>query len=498
VIPRVYDGWKPGGLIAYLMGPGRAEKHRRPRVIATWDGQDAAWQPARTGPGEWDFDLGPVSRALRAPAMVAGLPDRHDGSSRRGYVWHLSVRNAPQDRVLTDGQWAEIARDLLDGAGIACRDDPGGPRWVAIRHAEDHIHVAVVLVRQDTGRRFWPHNDWPGLRRTARELEDRLQLTPTAPADRTAARAPGRAELGKAQRQAREPARIELARVVRLTAVSSNGPEAFASVLREAGYLIELRHAPSGDVIGYKVARPGDVNSSGSPVFYSGSKLAPDLSMPRLHRRWGDGPAAGGRASAAGAGRYVRRARRTVAGARARGRQADGAAGDIASATGDLLLAAEASRLFGGGPAADTFDRASRSDPARRSRTGSGLRHMARQMIRQRYYSDGTDDHGATVALVVALAALVREIAAWHRDRGRVHQAAAADAAAAAIDRWPQSDVPEQAVARSAGLSAVLAAAGADRPNELSTPQVGPAAVTATPRPRIGRARSGTSRAPRD
>src|SRR5436305_1598439 len=83
---------------------------------------------------------------------------------------------------------------------------------------------------------------------------------------RTAGRAPGRAELGKAQRQAREPARTELARVTRLAAVSSNGPEAFASVLREAGYLVEPRRAPSGDVIGYKVARPGDVNASGNPI----------------------------------------------------------------------------------------------------------------------------------------------------------------------------------------------------------------------------------------
>ena len=50
------------------------------------------------------------------------------------------------------------ARELLDGAGIAKQGDVGGPRWVAIRHAEDHIHIAAVLVRQDTSRRFWPHH----------------------------------------------------------------------------------------------------------------------------------------------------------------------------------------------------------------------------------------------------------------------------------------------------------------------------------------------------
>jgi hypothetical protein len=435
---------------------------------------------------------------MRAPAMVAGLPDGDDGSGRRGYVWHLSIRNARGDRTLTDSQWAEIAREMLDGAGVAGRADPGGPRWVAIRHAEDHIHVAAVLVRQDTGRRFWPHNDWPRLRRTARKLEDRLQLTPTAPADRTAAAAPGRAELGKAQRQAREPARVELARVVRLAAVSSINVNAFASVLRGAGYLVELRYAPSGDVIGYKVARPGDLSSSGNPIFYSGSKLAPDLSMPRLHRRWEDGPVPAGRTGAADAQRSVRRARRAVAAARARGGTTDAVAGDIVGATGDLLLAVEASRSFRG-QAADTFDRASRvprSHPSTRSRSGSGLRHVARQMIRQRYYADGADDSGATVALAVALAALVREVAEWHRDRGRAHQASAAKAAAATIDRWPQS-APSTPSTVAPGMSAVLVA-GANRYDEMNTAQADPARATTTLRPRASRTRSGTSRVPRD
>ncbi|WP_345423499.1 hypothetical protein [Pseudonocardia xishanensis] len=57
------------------------------------------------------------------------------------------MRLSDADRVLPDEQWAEIARELLHDAGIAERDDPGGPRWVAVRHADDHIHIAAVLVR---------------------------------------------------------------------------------------------------------------------------------------------------------------------------------------------------------------------------------------------------------------------------------------------------------------------------------------------------------------
>ena len=59
------------------------------RVIASWDGLDAGWQPPRTGPGEYDLGLGPLIDALHAPAIAAGLPLRAPaGEARRGYVWH--------------------------------------------------------------------------------------------------------------------------------------------------------------------------------------------------------------------------------------------------------------------------------------------------------------------------------------------------------------------------------------------------------------------------
>ena len=164
MITKVVHGRRVGGLIAYLMGPGRAQEHVRPRVIASWDGRDAGWQPLPAAEG--GFELGPLIRAVRAPAVAAGLPEA-DGDGKRGYVWHCSARVAAADRVLTDAEWANVARDLLDGAGVAARGDVGGPRWVAIRHADDHIHIAVVLVRQDTSRRFWPSRDFPRLREAA-------------------------------------------------------------------------------------------------------------------------------------------------------------------------------------------------------------------------------------------------------------------------------------------------------------------------------------------
>jgi hypothetical protein len=75
-----------------------------------------------------------------------------------------------------------------------------------------------------------------------------------------------------------------------------------------------LRRAPSGNLLGYKLARPGDTTAAGEPVFHSGSKLAPDLSLPRLLQRWASTP------SACGTGRTPRASDvlEAVAAARAR------------------------------------------------------------------------------------------------------------------------------------------------------------------------------------
>ncbi|MFC4951027.1 relaxase/mobilization nuclease domain-containing protein [Pseudonocardia sp. GCM10023141] len=448
MITKVVEGWRVGGLIAYLMGPGRAQEHVNPRVIASWDGRDAAWQPQQTGPTEFDRELGPLIRALRAPAVAAGLPEQ-DAGGKRGYVWHCSVRLAAADRVLTDGEWAEITRELLHGAGVATRDDVGGPRWVAVRHADDHIHIAVVLVRQDTCRRFWPSHDRRRLRTAAKRIERRLGLTSTAPADGTAARAPQRGEIEKARRQGREPARLELARAVRTAAVAAADVESFVDELRGAGYLVEVRRAPSGDPLGYKVARAADVTAAGVPVFYSGSKLAPDLSLPRLLSGWA---AAAEGSDATDPVRIARRrviaARSVVSNARRRHGGNNEGVEDVVHAANDVLTAISGwSADLGTG--SEQFTRAARPPRGTRTTPGpraAGLRRVARQLVRTRRMPGARDDpNSAAVALVVALSTLIREVAAWQRDSAREHQAAAAVAAAHSLDRWTMNRVASAA-----------------------------------------------------
>ena len=48
MIAKISRGWNAGGLLRYLMGPGRFNQHTHQRVIAAWDGAPELHQPART------------------------------------------------------------------------------------------------------------------------------------------------------------------------------------------------------------------------------------------------------------------------------------------------------------------------------------------------------------------------------------------------------------------------------------------------------------------
>lgn len=55
----------------------------------------------------------------------------------------------------------------------------------------------------------------------------------------------------------------------------------FFNLLADAGLQVETRTLPSGDLGGYKVALPDD----GTPIWFSGSSLATDLSLPQIRQR---------------------------------------------------------------------------------------------------------------------------------------------------------------------------------------------------------------------
>lgn len=83
-------------------------------------------------------------------------------------------------------------------------------------------------------------------------------------------------------------ARETLAAAVRQAAVAAGSDDDFFSGLRAAGLNVKLRRLLSGDIVGYSVNMPGDRAGDDTPIWFGGSRLAPDLSLPRVRQRWGD------------------------------------------------------------------------------------------------------------------------------------------------------------------------------------------------------------------
>lgn len=298
MIPNIVRGRRVGGLLRYLYGPGRREEHRDPHLVAAWDGAGPLYrlEPSIGSGGRRDF---------RRLVDLLEQPVRNGRNPPAKPVWHCSVRTHPSDRGLTDGQWAHIAGEVMAGVGLAPHADPRAVRWVAIRHGADHVHIVATLVRQDR-RTEYARNDRRAAQVACRDLEERYGLYRVGPPDRTAHRRPTAAELNKARRTGRvEPVRDRLRREVRFAAAASASVDEFFELLRQAEVLVEARvsTARPGQVTGYKVALADHTVAAGTPIWYGGGRLAPDLSLPRLLALWADtADAADGADGADGAG----------------------------------------------------------------------------------------------------------------------------------------------------------------------------------------------------
>jgi hypothetical protein len=271
-------------LLYYLYGPGKANEHTDPHLVAGF-GDPAELEPERRPDGSRDFRR--LTGLLEQPlAALAGAP--YDKP-----VWHCVVRAAPEDRMLSDAEWAQVAGRVMHRTGLASIGDELGVRWVAVRHAADHVHIVATLARQDGTRpRIW--NDFYRVREACHDAERRFGLRSTAPADRTAARRATRAETEQAARRGwAEPARVTLRREVCAAAAGAGSEQEFFTRLCQAGVLVRERRSTigPGEVTGYAVGFPGHTARDGGVVWYGGGKLAADLTLPKLRARWA-GPAA--------------------------------------------------------------------------------------------------------------------------------------------------------------------------------------------------------------
>jgi hypothetical protein len=466
-------------LLYYLFGPGRHEEHTDPHIVAGWR-HPASLEPPLRPDGKRDFAK--LAGLLKQPQAAMG----ERGHARP--VWHCSMRAAPEDRMLSDDEWAEIAHEVMHRTRLSpYGQQDEAVRWIAVRHGDDHMHIVATLACQDGGK---PSLSWERykVRAACIAAEQRYGLRSTAPADHTAARRPTRAENEKAARRGLDEApRITLRRQVTTAAASAGSEDEFFARLDRAGVLVRKRFSLKSpdQVTGYSVALPGDTTKDGGPVWYGGGKLAADLSWPKLRQRWTPTRAAPGRPHLnltaeernAAWDHATRAAADATAQIRTLARTNPAAAADAAWATSDTLHAAAAalgSRILS--RAADAYDRAARPPYGRippPSPAGNQLRQAARLLSAFAYL---TGDHSmAPIVLITRLAALAEAVAELRDAQQHAAQAAAAHAAAEQLYAAARPAPPAQPrPAQRASTAAQLAGQSFPQPARPATPPATP------------------------
>ncbi len=109
------------------------------------------------------------------------MPVRGCDRAPAEWVYHLVLRNAAQDRALSDGEWAEVCVAVVDRTGIAPAGDLAACRWIAVRTGwPGQAHLVASLARED-GREPKTWGSYWRLREVAHEFERRYGLRSTEP-----------------------------------------------------------------------------------------------------------------------------------------------------------------------------------------------------------------------------------------------------------------------------------------------------------------------------
>lgn len=304
MIPNITRGSDIGGLMGYLAGGGRHNEHAEQHLVA---GDSAIM--AMHGYGELNQAAArAIGRRLDTPRLAyeveitrqVRVEDPETGELLNDRVaadvWHCSLSLRAEEGQLSDEQWGAIAQQFVDRMEFTEASGKAACRWVAVRHGlstrgNDHIHIAVSLVRED-GTKASTHNDFRRAQNLCRDLEHEHGLMGLESRDL------GMGERGvKPAEQARanrgsgvEVETHRLERAVRAAAIASLDEGEFVRRLRREGMLIRPRFAAGRDdvIAGYSVAlRP---TGSERPIWYGGGRLARDLTLPRLREGWPDNP----------------------------------------------------------------------------------------------------------------------------------------------------------------------------------------------------------------
>ena len=272
MIAKISTGSDPKGLAAYLHGPGKATPHsyrnEAGRLIVGGKVICGTVPVTEKNQLRWGRDF---ERAAKSNVRV------------KKSVWHCSLRCAPGDRTLTDAEFSDIAQTVAERMGF--ENHP----WVAVRHDEDHIHIAVSRVDFEGSTWKNSHDRWKVVE-VMREVEQQHRLIQVASPERARGRQISTGEQRKAERTGKVPQRDGLREIVLAARDISagQGMEAFEAVVARNPFkaTVEFRRnvASTGRMNGYSFRMAGYNDAEGKPIWLPASKLSRDLSWSKLKK----------------------------------------------------------------------------------------------------------------------------------------------------------------------------------------------------------------------
>ena len=325
MIPNIVTGGDTGGLMRYLVGPGRANEHENPHVIAGSRDIVRKW-------GDWEtISVSQASEiATRLDAYMHETGTFPTGKARRfnpatgavewngeieaNHVWHCSLSLSPEEAALGDEVWGRIASDFMSEMGFSGTDGKAPCRWVAIHHGSaknggDHIHSAATIVRED-GTKWSPWYDQRRAQKACNVLEHRYGLLVVE--SREHARG-SRCDSAAAQNAAKRAGTSRTDRAVleerlRAAATAAASEADFVRRARRLGVRLHPRFASGRiDIVaGYSAALRTE--NGQQTRWWGGGRIARDLTLTQLRTRWQDTPSSALEAVEAWKGHYPKRA----------------------------------------------------------------------------------------------------------------------------------------------------------------------------------------------
>ena len=325
MIPNIVTGGDTGGLMRYLVGPGRANEHENPHVIAGSRDIVRKW-------GDWEtISISQASEiATRLDAYMHETGTFPTGKARRfnpatgqvewngeieaTHVWHCSLSLSPEEAALGDEVWGRIAADFMDTMGFTGSDGKAPCRWVAIHHGSaknggDHIHIAATIVRED-GTKWSPWYDQRRAQKACNVLEHRYGLLVVESREHgRGSRCDSAAAQNAAKRAgASRTDRAVLEERLRAAATAAASEADFVRRARRLGVRLHPRFARGRTdiVVGYSAALRTEDGQQ--PRWWGGGRIARDLTLTQLRTRWQDTPSSALEAVEAWKGHYPKRA----------------------------------------------------------------------------------------------------------------------------------------------------------------------------------------------